>query len=209
MLSVGVRAASVVDLVSIGFSRREDDVSAAESASRKMLVRFRSLRGLSEASRSDLQSATGLDEFETLRSMALIELGRRMNHAGKGPGDTIDGAADVVAMFDHLRYEKREHFIAVLMDARSVVLRNAVIHVGTLTMSVVGPREVFREAIADGAASIIVVHNHPSGDPTPSPEDIDITRQLVNIGQILDIPVLDHVIIGERRHVSLLELRMM
>jgi DNA repair protein RadC len=203
VLTVGVRAASVVDLLAIGLSRREEDVPLAEVPSRRMLQRFRSLRGLAEASKSDIQAATGFDDFEALRTMGLMELGRRMNHAGKGPGDTIDSADDIMSMFDHLRYEKREHFLAVLLDAKSNVIRTAVIHVGTLTMSVVGAREVFREAISDGAASIIVVHNHPSGDPTPSPEDLDVTSRLVEIGDLLDIPVVDHVIIGERKHSSL------
>jgi DNA repair protein RadC len=208
VLSSGVHAASVIDLVSIAFSRREEDVPLAESPSRQLIQRVRSIRGLIEASRNDLNAATGLDDFELLRCQALMELGRRSTHAGVGPKDTIDSAADVMDMFDHLRYEKREHFIAVMLDAKNVVIRSAQIHVGTLTMSVVGPREVFREAISDGAASIIVVHNHPSGDPTPSPEDIEVTNRLVEIGNLLDIPVVDHVIVGERRHTSLAELGM-
>lgn len=202
VLSGGVRTATIIDLVSIAFSRRSEDSDEAEGSSRELMQRYQSLRGLSEAGFSDLRAATGLDDFEVLRSLAAIELGRRMASAGAGPKDTIESSADVAAMFDHLRSEKREHFIAVLLDAKAHVMRAATIHVGTLTMSVVGPREVFREAIRDGAASIIVVHNHPSGDPTPSPEDQQITKELVKIGNVLDIAVLDHVILGDRRHFS-------
>jgi DNA repair protein RadC len=202
VLSAGVRAASPVDLIAIGFARREADVAMAEGPSRKVLQRFGSLRGLSEASRADLGAATGQDDFEVLRSMALMELGRRMAAAGTGPKNSIDSANDVIAHLDHLRYEKREHFVVILLDAKNAIIRIAPIHVGTLTMSVVGAREVFREAIRDGASAIIVAHNHPSGDPTPSPEDYEVTKQLVEVGRMLDIPVLDHVVIGERRHFS-------
>lgn len=209
VLSVGVRAASLVELLAISVSRRQDDVSSAEIPSRKLIQRFHSLRGFSEASASDLRAATGMDDFEVLRMQALMEIGRRTANAGPGPKDTIDSAEDVYNLFDHLRYEKREHFLAVLLDAKAHVIRTAIIHVGTLTSSIVGPREVFREAIRDGAASVIVVHNHPSGDPTPSPEDEQVTRQLVRIGEALDIPIVDHVIIGERRHFSFAETGMM
>ncbi len=201
--SVGVRAASVVDLMSIGFSRREADVPLAEAPSRRMLMRFRSLRALGEASWSDISAATGFEDFEVLRLQALMELGRRVGGAGSGPVESIDSPEDVMVLLDDLRFEKREHVGAILLNAKNHIIRRAPIHIGTLTMSIVGPREIFREAIREGASALILAHNHPSGDPTPSPEDIDITRKLVEIGHMLDIPVHDHVIIGERRYVSL------
>jgi DNA repair protein RadC len=102
-----------------------------------------------------------------------------------------------------LRDEKREHFIVVLLDAKNKVIRHVTVHIGTLTSSIVGPREVFREAIREGASGIILAHNHPSGDPEPSIEDVSITRKLAEIGHVLDIPVLDHVILGEFKVVSL------
>ncbi len=203
VLAAGVRAASIVDLLAIGFSRREEDVHAAEGASRRMLQRFQGLRALSAAAASDLSASTGLERFEILRAQALMEVGRRSHLAGKGEVNSIDSPDDALLLLDWMRDEKREHFVAVLLDAKNQIMRTATVHIGTLTMSVVGAREVFREAIRDGASSIIVAHNHPSGDPTPSPEDIHITGQLVQIGNLLDIPVLDHVIIGERRAISL------
>jgi DNA repair protein RadC len=138
-----------------------------------------------------------------------MELGRRMANAAQGPKDTIESAEDVMAHMDHLRYEKREHFVAILLDAKNNIIRIAPIHVGTLTSSIVGAREVFREAIRDGAASIILVHNHPSGDPTPSPEDCEVTDHLVLVGDMLDIPVVDHVVIGERTYRSFAQLGLM
>jgi len=120
----------------------------------------------------------------------------------------IDSPEDVFVLLDHLRHEKREHFVAILMDSKNGVQRVAPIHIGTLTMSLVGPREVYREAIKEGASSIIVAHNHPSGDPTPSPEDVQVTKKLIEVGEMLDIPVLDHVIIGYRNFVSMKEKRL-
>ena len=113
-----------------------------------------------------------------------------------------------MAHMDHLRYEKREHFVVILLDAKNNIIRIAPVHVGTLTASVVGAREVFREAVRDGAAAIILVHNHPSGDPTPSPEDHEVTDHLVQVGDMLDIPVVDHVVIGERSYRSFAQLGM-
>jgi DNA repair protein RadC len=202
VLSAGIRAASVVDLLAIGLSRRDSDVAATEGDARRILQRFGSLRALGEASRADLEATTALEGFEVLRTQALIELGRRSASAGKGPNESLDSPEDVALLLDYLRFEKKEHFVAVLLDAKNVVMRVASIHIGTLTMSVVGAREVFREAIRDGASSMVVAHNHPSGDPTPSPEDHEVTRRLVEIGYLLDIPVVDHVIIGERKSFS-------
>jgi len=172
---------------------------------RALLTRFGSVRALGELSHADLAAAGGMDDFESLRAQALLELGRRVGGAGKGLLEEITCARDVMDLLDTLRFEKREHFVAVLLDSKAVVLRVVTIHIGTLNMSLVGPREIFREAIREGASSVIVAHNHPSGDPTPSPEDIEVTGQLVEVGRMLDIPVLDHVIIGERTYVSLSE----
>ncbi len=198
-----MRGASAVDLVSVGFSRREDDAVHGEAMSRRLLSRFTGIQALGDAAAIDLGEVTGLEGFEVLRAQALMELGRRIGGAGRGPVKSITSAADIFELLEHLRYEKREHFYAVLLDSKNSVLRSHAVHIGTVSMSIVGPREVFREAIREGAAALIVAHNHPSGDPTPSPEDLEVTKRLAEIGAMLDIPLLDHVIIGERRWVSL------
>lgn len=200
--SLGMKSAALIDLVAIGLSRREEDANTGAESARKFLNRYSGLHGVADASHIDISEASGLEGFEVLRVLALIELGRRMGRSGKGPITEISGPDDVFELLDHLRFEKKEHFVAILLDTKNNVLRVAPIHVGTLDMSVVGPREVFREAIRDGAASIIVAHNHPSGDPTPSPEDLEVTRTLAQVGKLLDIPVVDHVIIGQRRPYS-------
>ena len=103
------------------------------------------------------------------------------------------------------RYELKEHFAVMLLDVRNHVIAMPVISIGSLTSSVVHPREVFREAIQRSAAALILLHNHPSGDPSASEEDLAITRQLVRAGKLMDIPVLDHVILGDGRFLSLKE----
>lgn len=196
----GVKAASPVDLVAIGFSRRESD--ATDTPARELLQRFGSIAKIADAAFLDINSVTGLEEFEVLRCLALLELGRRSERGGKGELTTIDVPEDAYDLLKHLKREKQEHFVVILLDAKNRVMSHQTVHIGTLTMSVVGPREVFRLAVREGASSIIVGHNHPSGDATPSPEDIEVTRRLVEVGKELDIPVIDHVIIGDPNSVS-------
>ena len=104
-----------------------------------------------------------------------------------------------------LRDERREHFVVLLLDTRNGVMRTRTVSIGDLSSSIVHPREVFQEAIRHGAASLIVAHNHPSGDPTPSPEDGAVTKRLAEAGQLLGIELLDHIILGDGRFVSLKE----
>ena len=196
----GVKAASPVDLIAIGFSRRTED--ADESMARDALRKFGGIGKMADASFEDISAATGMEEFEVVRCLALIELGRRAGRAEKGVHPEIDVPEDIYELLEDLKLEKQEHFVAVLLDAKNRVIRVANVHIGTLTSSLVGPREVFRIAIREGASSMIVAHNHPSGDPTPSPEDLEVTKKLVEVGKLLDIPVLDHVIIGNPGSVS-------
>lgn len=191
----GVTASSPRDLLAVAMARREDDV--VDDAAQDILGKLGSIGKLADISPSVLQDWTGLDGFELVRFLAALELGRRGAVASSGDKRVIDGPEDVVALFDHLRHEKREHLCSVLLDAGNSILRVVTVHIGTLTMSVVGSREVFREAIREGASSLIIVHNHPSGDPTPSAEDLAITKRLVEVGEMLDIPVMDHVILGD------------
>ncbi len=201
--NVGIGTASPVDLIAVGFSRRESD--AEDTAAREFLQRKGSITNLGEVSPQELRDDFGLEPFESTRALALIELGRRIGSSAKGIPEEITSASDVAALFGHLRREKREHVCAIFLDTKGYVLRSMTIHIGTVNASLVGPREIFREAVREGATSIIVVHNHPSGDPTPSPEDVAVTDRLVEVGKALDILVLDHVILGENREFSFKE----
>jgi DNA repair protein RadC len=132
----------------------------------------------------------------------VCELTRR-KYRGKNP-KAIRGPDDVAELVGaKLRGEKREHFLVILLNARHEVMGTETISIGSLNASIVHPREVFRPAIIESAASLVLVHNHPSGDPEPSEEDLSITRRLVQTGELLGIGILDHVIIAARGVVSL------
>ena len=205
---MGAKGSSPTDLLALGLSRRVEDAEPNEGLARAMLRREGGVRNLVELTPADL-AAHGLDLFESARFLALLELGRRMGNAGRGEVSSIDGPEDVFRLCDDLRHQKKEFFVAILLDTQNGVMRRATIHVGTLTASLVGAREVFREAVRDGASSIVVAHNHPSGDPSPSPEDVQVTRQLIMAGSLLDIPVFDHIVIGDTTFSSLKRMGLM
>lgn len=205
---LGARAASPTDLLAIGLSRRDEDAAPNEPIARELLMRLGGVQPVTELAPVEL-AELGLDMFEGSRFLALLELGRRAENARRGEVRRIDNPEDAYALCKDLRGQKKEYFVAFLLDTQAGVMRRATIHVGTLTASLVGAREVFREAVRDGASSIVVAHNHPSGDPTPSPEDVQVTRSLVMAGNLLDIPVQDHVIVGEHGFSSLRRLGLM
>ena len=200
--SSGISTASLPDLVVVGFSRREEDVEGNEHAARQLITKFGGVSRFGDLAASDLHGF-GLDGFENLRCLALVELGRRAANSRADDKTHIETAADVANLLRKTyKGQKKEYLVAILLDAKNAVMRIAEIHVGTLTMSPVGGREVYREAIRDGASAIIVAHNHPSGDPTPSPEDRLVTEKLKQIGDMLDIPLLDHLVIGDKYSMS-------
>src|SRR5690606_20356982 len=138
------------------------------------------------------------------RVLAALELGRRAASEEAEPGSPIRGPEDVFRRIGpRLRDLPQEEFHAVLLNTRHRVLREVLVTRGILDASLIHPREVFRPAVAEGAAGVILVHNHPSGDPTPSPEDRAVTRQLARAGRAVGIPVIDHVVVGRGRWASL------
>jgi len=199
----GARGSAVVDLLAVGLARREADIEASAELARQLLTSYGGVAGLNQLSVTQLKDATGLEDHEALRFVSVMELGRRVETLSRGQITAIETPDDVASLLSDLRYERQEHFVVLMLDAKNQLLRRVDVHKGTLNSSLVGAREVFREAIREGASSIIVAHNHPSGDPTPSSEDIEVTHTLVKVGEILDIPVRDHVIIGDRRFLSL------
>ncbi|MFS8540999.1 MAG: DNA repair protein RadC, partial [Tissierellales bacterium] len=138
--------------------------------------------------------------------VAAIELGKRISSSSADAKLKVDSPIVVVELLmEQMRYLKKEHFKVVLLDTKNQIISIEEISVGSSNASIVHPREVFNVAIRKSANSIILVHNHPSGDPTPSKEDIDITHRLVEAGDIIGIRVLDHIIIGDNKYVSLNE----
>jgi DNA repair protein RadC len=165
-----------------------------------------SLRRLAGASPRELERTAGVGPAVAARVTAALELGRRMAREGPEERGRVRGARDV---YDRcapgLRDLRREEFRVLMLNTQHAVTREMIVTVGTLDTSVVHPREVFRQAVLESAAAIILVHNHPSGDPTPSAEDRTVTAQLVSAGRTLGIPVLDHVVVGDGCYVSFVE----
>lgn len=153
-----------------------------------------------------LTRVRGVGQARAAAVQAALELGRRMAGEAREAGVPLRGPRDVAAAFaPRLQDAPVEEFHVAILDAQHRLERDVLVTRGLLNSSLVHPREVFREAIAERAAAVILVHNHPSGDPTPSAEDKAVTEQLVAAGRLLDIPVHDHVIVGRGRYVSFAE----
>lgn len=138
--------------------------------------------------------------------MAIRELSKRLLEEGSREYSRVRGPEDAAAyLMPILRYEMKENFVVLLLNTQNKIIGHRVVSIGSLNASIVHPREVFMEAIKVNAASIIVAHNHPSGDPTPSREDVAVTKRLVKAGNIMNISVLDHIIIGDSKYLSMKE----
>jgi len=173
---------------------------------RDLLSAFGGLAGLGRATPAELASRRGLGLAGAAALVAALELGRRSACARTDRGGVFRTSADVFAHFrGRLAPMRTEAFHVLLLDAKHKKLREVRISEGSLTASIVHPREVFAPAVRDSAAAMILVHNHPSGDPTPSPEDVELTRRLRQAGDIIGIRVLDHVIVGTQGHFSFVD----
>jgi DNA repair protein RadC len=176
----------------------------------QLLEKFGSLRGIASASIHDLSQVSGLGLAKAAQLQAAFELGKRVSTKPAEPAPQITSPADAAQyVMEKLRYEKKEKFVILLLNARSRLIKISTISVGTLTANLVHPREVFAEAIANGAECIILVHNHPSGEPIPSKEDRDITQRLYQVGELMGVKVADHIIIGEGKFLSMAQERLM
>jgi DNA repair protein RadC len=192
----------LLDLV-LGCGRRGAD---AAKLSEDLLAAAGDLGALGRLAQAELARLPGLGPARISCLIAAIEIGRRVATRRLRRGDAIRGPADIHRhFFQRLRQQQREHFVVLLLDGRHRVVRECEVSQGTLTASLVHPREVFRTAVREASAAIVLVHNHPSGDPSPSPEDREVTRRLVRAGEILGIRVLDHVVIAEHGFYSFRE----
>ncbi len=164
------------------------------------------LAGVATASLEELAGSDGIGRVKAIEVKAAVELGKRLSATAEDVKPVVRTPQDVAKlMMADLRYEAKEHLYALVLDTRNQVRHRRLVRTGTLTESLVHPREIFREAIRFSAASLVLVHNHPSGDPSPSPQDLATTRRLNEAGRLLGIDLLDHVIIGDGRWVSLKE----
>jgi DNA repair protein RadC len=203
---LGPTALTQTELVAIILATGSPGRSATEVAATLLAESGATLSGLARRSVGEMARASGVGAAKAARLAAALELGRRLQEEGRGERPRIRSPLDVFRWFaPRLADLAAEEFHVLALDSQSAVLRDILVTRGILNGSLVHPREVFRAAIAEAAAGIIVAHNHPSGDPTPSADDRAVTRQLAEAGRILDMPLYDHIVIGSGRYVSFSE----
>ncbi|MBO8163821.1 MAG: DNA repair protein RadC [Brevibacillus sp.] len=172
----------------------------------RLLTAFGSLYGISQASHQELMKIKGIGPVKAVELHAAFELGRRLAQSVRKEGAPVRMPCDVVElMMPEMRHLTQEHFVCLYLNTKNQIISKQTVFVGSLDASIVHPREVYREAVRRSSASVICLHNHPSGDPTPSREDIAVTRILRDAGELIGITLLDHVIIGDGCFVSLKE----
>ena len=201
--TLGPGALTTAELLAVLMGTGRGGWSVLQMAGRLLEVSEGSLRRLAQRPHAELLRVEGVGPVKAARLLAAFELGLRTSREERPALHRIREPGDVVRLFDgRLRDLQVEEFHLLALDSQSQVLREVLVTRGLLNSSLVHPREVFRAAIAEAAAGIIVVHNHPSGDPTPSAEDRAVTQQLAAAGRLLDLPLYDHVIIAGDRFVS-------
>lgn len=188
LIGSGTRTESVMDL------------------SNRLLMHFEGLKLLSEATIEELTSIKGIGTAKGVMILAALELGKRIQQYRPEERYIIrspeDGADYVM---EEMRNLKQEHLVTLFLNTKNQIIHRQTIFIGSLNASIVHPREIYREAVKRSAASIICAHNHPSGDPSPSQEDIHVTRRLAEAGKIMGIELLDHLVIGQKSFISLKE----
>jgi DNA repair protein RadC len=202
--AVGPRNLALRELVALIVGSGTAGASALDIADQLASLADGSLHRLASFDPGVLERVPGVGAATASRLLAALELGRRAAAENGGVGEHVRGPADVFArMGPRLRDAPQEEFHALLLNSRHRVLREVFVTRGLLDSALIHPREVFRPAVSEGAAGVILVHNHPSGDPTPSAEDRAVTRQLASAGRAVGIPVLDHVVVGRGAYASL------
>ena len=205
LLEYGVGALSTAELLAIILRTGTRDENVILLAHR-LLARFGNLAGLVQANTREMTAERGLGPAKVAQLKAALELGRRMLVESPDERPQIRAPADAANLvMTEMGVLEQEQLRVILLDTKNRVLDTPTIYKGSLNTSLIRVGELFREAIRANCASLIVIHNHPSGDPTPSPEDVAVTRQIVEAGELVDIEVLDHLIIGRQRFVSLKE----
>ena len=207
LMNHGAEALSNAELLAILLRTGTQEESVMRLAERILIEAGEDgLGGLAHSSIESLMKRKGVGEAKAITIAAALELGKRVAIGDSKKRVVIRSSDDIANyMMPRLRYCDREHFYAILLNTKNHIIASPLISIGTLSESLVHPRELFKEAVNHSSSSIILVHNHPSGAPSPSREDIMMTRRIIEGGRLLDIQILDHVIIGDNTYISLRE----
>lgn len=204
-LQEGPKSLSNQELLALLIRTGTKNESVIQLSSR-LIRTFEGLRLLKDASIEEITAIHGIGEAKAIQILAAIEIGRRINSLNNQDRYVIRSPEDCANYcMDEMRFLSQEHFVCLYLNTKNQVLHKQTIFIGSLNASIVHPREVYKEAFRRSAASIICLHNHPSGDPQPSREDIEVTKRLVECGKIIGIELLDPVIIGDQKFISLKE----
>ncbi len=202
---VGPQSLSTIELLAI-ILRTGVGGENVINMSTRILAQYGGLAGLARADFAQIEAVKGLGPAKTAQLLAAFELGRRLMLESPEERLQIRSPADAAHLLMPLiGHKEQENFVVLYLDTRNRVTDREVLYKGSLNTSLVRVAEVFRGAIRRNSAGIIVAHNHPSGDPNPSPEDVALTRRLVKAGKLLEVDLLDHLVIGQNRYVSLQE----
>ncbi|WP_339254904.1 DNA repair protein RadC [Sporosarcina sp. FSL W8-0480] len=205
LIRQGAASLSNQELVAILLRTGTKEESVLLLANR-ILNSFDKIQDLKNATVEEMTAVKGVGQAKAVQLLAAAEIGKRIYRRHSEGRYVIKSPEDAAAyLMTDMSSLLQEHFVALFMNVKNEVLHKQTIFIGSLNSSIVHPREIFREAVKRSAASIIVAHNHPSGNPSPSPEDIEVTKRLVEAGSIMGIELLDHLIIGDHRFISLKE----
>lgn len=205
LFAQGASALSNAELLAILLRTGTTEENVLHLAQR-ILVEYASLHQLAQASLDELQQIRGLGAAKVAQIAAALELGKRLMTQMPDQRQQIQRAADAAVLMSDMATFTQEHVRVMLLDTHNRVIATPTVYIGTVNASLLRVAELFREAITRNSAALILVHNHPSGDPSPSPEDVELTRTLELAGQLLDIRLVDHIIIAQSGWTSLREL---
>jgi DNA repair protein RadC len=205
LLSQGGSALTTAELLAVLLRTGTPGENVLRLAER-LLAHFGGLHGLARASQEEIGAFHGLGRAKIAQVMAAIEIGTRLATMQQEDRPTIREAADAARLVIDMQYLAQEHIRVILLDSNRRVIAMPTVYIGTVNSAVLRAAEIFREAIIRNAPALILAHNHPSGDPSPSPEDVKLTNTLIEAGRLLDITLLDHIILGGGSWRSLREL---
>lgn len=204
LLREGKEKLSTTEILAILIGSGTGEKSALELAAEVIALDSEGIRFLAECRPEELKSVKGIGSAKACEILAAVELGKRIATSRKEECIRIQSSSDIANIFmERMRYYKKEHFVSLMINVKGEIIEEAEVSIGDLCSSTTHPREVFVDAVRRSAGSVVFVHNHPSGDPTPSDMDITTTKRLIEAGEILGIPVLDHIVIGDGCYISM------